>query len=223
MNAVTSIPTLINSSAPNIPLSRFEALSVTASTLGQLLHPLDHRHGRDCLQALVSIQSRLQHEHLAAERALLAVADAKAEVRRVDEMGSMLIDGAVTVGRILKFEDIIAFEKQDEAWFFSVEGLITAFRGHGELGRQFADRYAEVLQEGRTANAELQRAMAEHARATAAFSVEYRDLASTITVARAILGQLGVEVPRLGPKKKAKVADSVPVTAPAPMPEPESP
>ncbi len=218
MNAVT-IPTLINNpNSPNVPTSRFEPLSISASAMAELLLPLEDVNAKKYYAKITTIQPRLHAERLAAERATVALAEAKAEVRRINGISDTLISTAINVGRLFEFEDIVAFELQDEAWRLTVDGLVIAFRAHGELWEQFSDRFTRVLEDSRRADADLARATTEYARAQAAYSAEYRALAGAIAFSRALLTELGVEIPRVTPKKKAKAADSVPAPAPTPMP-----
>ena len=213
MNAVNS-PAFINPNLPLVSTSRFEALSVSASTVAELLLPLDNRTARECYTKLSTYQPRLQADRLAAERALIALTSAKAEVRRINALSGTLIDTAVRVGRLFEFEEIADFANQDDAWLLSVEGLVSAFQARGDLGRHFAERFTQVLGEARVADTALALATAEYARATAAFSIEYRLLSAAIAVGRAVLAELGIEVPRLKAKKKVKAIDSDPSSAP---------
>ncbi len=214
MNAVTSLPSLFTSNMSNIPVGRFESLCVSGATVAELLKRIDNRDARECFASLITIQPRLRAERLASERALTALTEAKAQVRQANAIADTLIGTAVRVGRLLKFDEITDFENQDDAWLFTVEGLVTALRARGDLGRALADRFAEVLHELDTANAELTRATADHARATAAFSIEYREFAAAVAFGRAIVTRLGIEVPRAAPKKKAKTQEATRVVAP---------
>lgn len=218
MNAVSAVPAVITPTLPNISISRFEPLSISGSAVAELLQPIDDRNARECYVRLITIQPRLQAERFAAERAMTALTAAKAEMRRIDSISGSLIDTAVRVGRLFNFDEIVDFENQDDAWLFTIEGLVTAFRARGELGLQFANRFSEVLVEARAAATELNRAKTEYARATSAFSAEYRALSAAIAFGRAVLAELGIEVPRVAPKKKAKTTDTVP--APTPVSEP---
>lgn len=227
MNVANSLPAVINTNLPNVSTSRFEPLSVAGSMVAELLQPLDDANARACFVKLTTIQPRLQAERFAAERAMEALTLAKAEVRRINAISGSLIDTAVRIGDLFGFEDISDFANQDDAWLFTIEGLVTAFRARGELGKQVADRFSEVIAESRAVSAELSRATAEYARATAAFSAEYRALSAAIAFGRAVLTDLGVSIPRVAPKKKAKpsptpavVADTVPAPAPTPLPMP---
>lgn len=228
MNAVNSLPSVINTNIPNVPIGRFEPLSVAGSSVAELLQPLDDTNARTCFAKLTTIQPRLQAERLAAERAMEALTAAKAEMRRINALSDSLIDTAVRLGDLFGYEEISDFANQDDAWLFTIEGLVTAFRARGELGKQVADRFTEVLAESRAVTTELNRATAEYARATAAFSAEYRALSAAIAFGRAVLADLGVSVPRVTPKKKAKspspspanTTDVVPAPAPTPLPMP---
>lgn len=215
MNAITALPSFTTQNLPVIPVGRFEPLSISASSVAELLQPIDDRNARECYARLLTIQPRLQAERLAAERGLLALTAAKAEMRRIDDISSTIIDTAVRVGRLFNFDEIADFENQDDAWLLTIEGLVSAFRQRGPLGTQFADRFTEVLVESRAAASELNRARAEYARATAAFSTEYRALSAAVAFGRAVLAELGVEMPRVTPKKKAK-AEPVQASAPTP-------
>lgn len=225
MNAVTVIPSVVESKLPNITVGRFEALSISASTVAQTLAPLEDAYARECHSQLTKIQPRLQAERFAVDRAQKALAAAKAEMKRVDEISDTIIHASITVGRILQFEDIADFEHQDDAWYLSVEGLITAFNARGEVGRAFAERFTQIVKESHAATAELDRATVDYARATAAFSDAYRQLSASIAFGRAVLANLRIEVPRVTPKKKAKpslpvvVADTAPAPAATPVPE----
>ncbi|MGV3625142.1 MAG: hypothetical protein ACO1OB_30260 [Archangium sp.] len=227
MNAVTSLPALNTSNITLVSTSRFEPLSVSGSIVAELLQPLDNAHARTCFVNLTTIQPRLQAERFAAERAMEALTAAKAEMRRINALSDSLIDTAVRIGDLFGYAEISDFANQDEAWLFTIEGLVNAFRARGELGRQLADRFTEVIAESRAITAELNRATAEYARATTAFSIEYRELSSAIAFGRAVLANLRIEVPRVAPKKKAKpsptpavVAQPVPAPAPTPLPAP---
>lgn len=228
MNAVTVIPSVTPSNLPNITVGRFEALTVSASTVAETLAPLDDAYARECHSQLTKIQPRLRAEHQAVDRAQKALAAAKAEMKRVDEISETIIDTSITVGRMLQFDDIAYFEHQDDAWYLSVEDLIAAFNARGEVGRAFAERFTQIVKESKAATAELNRATAEYTRATAAFSDAYRQLSASIAFGRAVLANLRIEVPRVTPKKKAKspspspaaVNPSVPAPAPTPLPMP---
>ena len=204
MNAISSLSSLNISNVAIVSTSRFEPLSVSGSTIAELLQPLDDENARKCFVKLTTIQPRLQAERFAAERAMEALTAAKAEMRRINAISGSLIDTAVRIGDLFGFEDISDFANQDEAWLFTIEGLVTAFRARGELGKQVADRFTEVLAESRAIAAELNRSQAEYTRATTAFSLEYRALSNAIAFGRAVLTDLGVSIPRVAPKKKAK-------------------
>ncbi len=216
MNAVAPVTSFTSPITSNIPVSRFESLCVSGSTIAELLRPLDNHEARESFATLFMLQPRLRAARVAADRAMLALTEAKAEARHANAVASTLIDTAVRVGRLLKFDEIVDFKNQDDAWLFTVEGLVAALRNRGEVGGALANRFAEVMQEMDTANRELTRATGEYSRATAAFSFEYREFAGAINFARAVLRKLGVEIPRTAPKKKVKITEVF--AAPAPDP-----
>ncbi|PZR04358.1 MAG: hypothetical protein DI536_34415 [Archangium gephyra] len=225
MNAVTSLSSQINANVQLIPTGRFEPLSVAGATVAELLQPLTDEQARKCFLKLTTVQPRLKAERLAAELAMEALTTAKAELRRVKTIAETKVDLAMRIGDFFEYTEISDFENQDDAWIFTVEGLVTAFRARGE--QRVADRLAEILAELQVVTDEFNRATAEYARATTAFSIEYRTLSSAINFGRAVLAELGVPMPRAAPKKKAKpsptpavVAETVPAPAPTPMPAP---
>ena len=200
MNAVTHPVARL----PNVPLGRFEPLSVSASVVAEALQPLDDRNAKDTFIQLSTIQQRLQSERFAAERAIAALAAAKAEAKRIEPLADSLIETSIGVGRIFGFEDIADFANQDDAWLLTIEGLVTAFNARGDFGRQFAERLTDVITQSRASTAELARATDAHAEIMLAYSNSYRALSQAIAFGRAVLVNLGVEVQRIAPTPKRK-------------------
>ncbi|PZR04359.1 MAG: hypothetical protein DI536_34420 [Archangium gephyra] len=210
-----------------ISTSRFENLSVTSSAIAELLQPLTDRNARECFERLSTLAPRMRAEHLAVERAREAMTAAKAETRRINTRCQSLIVSAVRIGNFLGYAEMSDVANNGDEWPDTIEALITAFRARGEDGKPFADRFSEIISESRAVAAELNRATAEYARATTAFSVECRALSKAIAFARAVLTNLGVSMPRVAPKKAkspspspAVVPENVPAPAPTQLPAP---
>lgn len=230
MNAITQNA----ANLPNVPLGRFEPLTVSASTLAEVLQPLDDRNAKETFAQITLIQAKLQADRIAAERTLTALNEAKAAMKRINSVSSILIDTAVNVGRIFGFDDIADFANQDDAWLLTIDGLVAAFNARGDFGRQFAEKLTDVIAQARAATIELSRATDAHAAANFAYSNSYRALASAIAFGRAVLANLGVTMPRVAPAPKKKVTkaptpsptnttDVAPAPAPTPMPAPVVP
>lgn len=201
-----------------ISTSRFERLSGTSSAIAELLQPLTDRNARECFVRLSTLESRTRAEHLAVERAWEAMTAAKAETRRINTRCKSLIVSAVRIGDFLGYAKMSDVANNGDEWPDTIEALITAFRARGEDGKPFADRLSEIISESRAIATELNRAAAEYARANTAFSVECRVLAKAIAFARAVLIDLGVSMPRVAPKEKAKSSSPSPRSSPRPLP-----
>lgn len=200
MNATTQVaPNL-----PNIPLGRFEPLSVSASVVAEALQPLHDRNAKESFAQISTIQQRLQAERLGAERAIAALAAARLEQKRLEDLSDSLIEVSIGLGRMFGFEDIADFANQDDAWLLTVEGLVSAFNARGDFGRHYAERLNEIVVQSRAATVELVRATEAHANAIIAFSNSYRALSAAIAFGRAVLANLGVEVRRVAPAPKKK-------------------
>lgn len=216
-------PVQTTTKLPNVPLGRFEPLSVSASVIAEALMPLQDRNAKETFAQISTTQQRLQSERLAAERAIVALAEAKAEQKRVEGLANILISTSIGLGRICGFDDVADFANQDDAWLLTVEGLVAAFNTHDDFGRQFAERLTVVMNQTRSATAELERAMEAHANIMSAYSNSYRALASAISFGRAVLANLGVEIPRVAPVSRKKATkDPVDTNEVSPTPAPLS-
>lgn len=201
MNAITQNAAKL----PNVPLGRFEPLTVSASTLAEVLQPLDDRNAKESFAQITLIQSKLHADRIAAERTLTALNQAKAVMKEMNSVSSLLIDTSVNVGRIFGFDEIADYASQDDAWLLTMDGLVAAFAQRGDFGRQFASKLTELVAQSRAATSELARATDAHAAANFAYSNSYRALASAIAFGRAVAANLGVEMPRVAPAPKKKV------------------
>lgn len=188
--------------AATVSTSRFAALSASASVVAEQLGALDDRYARDCHTRIMSIQPRLRAERFASARAMEMLTAAKAAARRDKATVKLLIDGAVRVGKIFDWADISAFAHQREATFFTMDGLAEALRARGAPGQALSARFTQAVVQSDAVKAELKRATAEYARATTAFTTEYRALAAAIAFGRAVLADLGVKVPRIADAKR---------------------
>lgn len=217
MNAIAQFA----ANLPNIPLGRFEALSVSASVVAEALLPLQDRNARETFAQISMTQQRLQAERLGAERAIAALAAARLEQKRFEGLADTLIETSIGVGRIFGFEDIADYANQDDAWLLTIEGLVNSFNSRGDFGRQYAERLNEVVTQSRAATLELARATEAHANTMVAYSNSYRALATAIAFGRAVLANLGVEVERITPAPKKKTVKEPVVSedaAPSPVP-----
>ena len=145
-----------------------------------------------------------------AEAATAAVAEARAEFKRVTSVGDILISTAVNVGRIFDFSAIADYANQNDAWRLTIKGLVSCFAKRGEFGKKFAERFTELGAESRAANTQHR----HRPRANQAYSASYRELSSAVAFGRAVLARAGVEVaPVARPAKKKKVAPAAPAEA----------
>lgn len=196
--------------AANVSTSRFAALSASASVVAERLAALDDSCARDCHTRIMTIHPRLRAERLASARAMEMLTAAKAAARRDKAAVRLHIDAALRVGALFNWPDICGFVHQREVTFFTMDGLEKALSARGAVGQTMSARFTQAIERSNAVAAELKRATAEYARATAAFTAEYRALAAAIAFGRAVLADLGVEVPRIADAKRGVWAQQVP-------------
>lgn len=188
--------------AATISTSRFAALSASASVVASRLSGINEPLARECHTRIMTIYPRLRAERFAAARAMELLTAAKAAARRDKAAVKSHIDAALHVGEFFDWADICDFVHQRKAISLTMDGLEKAFRARGADGEKFASRFTQAIERSVAVAAELTRATAEYARATAAFTAEYRALAAAIAFGRAVLADLGVEVPRIADAKR---------------------
>ncbi|MGV3623240.1 MAG: hypothetical protein ACO1OB_20640 [Archangium sp.] len=186
----------------NVSTSRFAALSASASVVAERLDGLDDANARNCHARIMTIHPRLRAERLASADAMELLTAAKAAVRRDKAAVKSCIDAAIRVGELFNWRDISDFIHQEKATMLTMDGLAEALRSRGPVGQALSARFTRAWEESRAVAAELERATAEYARATSAFTAEYRALSAAIAFGRAVLADLSVDVPRIADAKR---------------------
>jgi hypothetical protein len=198
-----------NQSSPsNIPINRFETLSVSASSLLDAAGNAPDARAREALGRVVRLHAQLKEDRRALENATDALTRCKDERKAATVEFKLVVPTAINVGRLMKLDDIADFANQDGATRLTVDGLLTAFKAHPEL-HALAGAMETVVTRSERAQSELERVQSEYERAQVTFSTSYRSVSQELLVARAVLGALGVELPappRHVPAKKPDAA-----------------